>query len=144
MEREFAAAPEAVGELRQAVRAVVGAGCDAELCVSELVTNVITHVGAGTVVSLCVTARRGGCIRVALTDPDPQRWPVLRRATDDEESGRGLALLDAIARRWGVEQGAHSKTVWCELQGAGLGMRTVSGTGTSPSVMGRGSSRNRP
>ncbi|WP_425540923.1 hypothetical protein [Streptomyces coeruleorubidus] len=28
---------------------------------------------------------------------------------------RGLALLDAVALRWGVEQGEAGKTVWCEL-----------------------------
>lgn len=29
--------------------------------------------------------------------------------------GAGLALLDALAVRWGVEQEAARKTVWCEL-----------------------------
>ncbi|MGW8992331.1 ATP-binding protein [Streptomyces zhihengii] len=31
------------------------------------------------------------------------------------ESGRGLALLEALAVRWGVERRAGGKTVWCEL-----------------------------
>jgi len=40
---------------------------------------------------------------------------VLLHTTAEDESGRGLALLDAVALRWGVEQGATEKTVWCEL-----------------------------
>lgn len=35
-------------------------------------------------------------------------------------SSRGacdLTLLDALALRWGLEQGPGTKTVWCELQG---------------------------
>lgn len=42
--------------------------------------------------------------------------PVLLSATESEESGRGLALVDALAECWGVVQGADCKTVWCELR----------------------------
>jgi hypothetical protein len=38
------------------------------------------------------------------------------RVADDDESGRGLVLLDAVALRWGVEPEAAGKTVWCELE----------------------------
>ncbi|WP_425264409.1 hypothetical protein [Streptomyces atriruber] len=38
-----------------------------------------------------------------------------RSAGGDDETGRGLALLDAVSLRWGVEQVPNSKTVWCEL-----------------------------
>lgn len=40
---------------------------------------------------------------------------MLLSATEAEESGRGLALLDALVQRWGVELGPAGKTVWCEL-----------------------------
>ncbi|MFH9980944.1 ATP-binding protein [Streptomyces sp. NPDC017179] len=50
-----------------------------------------------------------------VTDPDPRALPVLRRKADeDDESGRGLALLDALSLRWGVDRRPGSKTVWCE------------------------------
>ncbi|HZB30327.1 MAG TPA: ATP-binding protein, partial [Streptosporangiaceae bacterium] len=39
--------------------------------------------------------------------PDPRRPP--------EEGGYGLVLVDRMARRWGVEPGADSTTVWFEL-----------------------------
>ncbi|WP_240803780.1 ATP-binding protein [Streptomyces sp. A0592] len=103
--------------LRHAVREHLGAGSgDAELCVTELLANVVRHLGEGTPVTLRVTGNgRAARTRVELTDPDPRAWPVPRPAGEGDESGRGLALLDAVALRWGVTQGHGAKTVWCEL-----------------------------
>ncbi|WP_327415127.1 ATP-binding protein [Streptomyces sp. NBC_01233] len=110
------AVPGAVPLLRHAVREHLGDGAcpDAELCVSELLTNAITHLGEGTPVTLRITGRATRT-RVELTDPEPRVWPVPRQATDGDESGRGLALLDAVALSWGVVRGPDTKTVWCEL-----------------------------
>ncbi|BFO22422.1 hypothetical protein SHKM778_88100 [Streptomyces sp. KM77-8] len=45
---DLLAVPEAVPELRRAVRAWLDAPCaDVQLCVTELVSNVIRHVGSG-------------------------------------------------------------------------------------------------
>ncbi|MEW2139146.1 ATP-binding protein [Streptomyces sp. NPDC005409] len=112
------AVPKAVPLLRHAVREHLGAGAspDAELCVSELLTNVITHVGEGTPVTLRISdSGRAARTRVELTDPDPRAWPVPRQAGESDESGRGLALLAAVALRWGVRRAPDGKTVWCEL-----------------------------
>ncbi|WP_427920631.1 ATP-binding protein [Streptomyces sp. cg40] len=127
-EAALLAVPKAVPELRHAVRAYLGGGGphpEVELCVSELVSNVIRHVGEGTPVRVWV-ARVGQVgpgddrIRVEVTDPDPRALPVLLDATTDTglgaESGRGLMLLDAVALRWGVEQGVSGKVVWCEVR----------------------------
>ncbi|MEV0118049.1 ATP-binding protein [Streptomyces sp. NPDC050844] len=114
-ELSLLAVPKAVPELRHALSRQ--ANCphpDVQLCVSELLSNVIRHLGEGTPVTVRVTGARGR-IRVAVTDPDPRAWPVLRQAAGDDEAGRGLALLEAVSLRWGVEQGPDSKTVWCEL-----------------------------
>ncbi|MFD6884896.1 ATP-binding protein [Streptomyces sp. NPDC059957] len=108
------ATPGAVPLARHAVREHLGSH-DAELCVSELLTNALAHLGHGTAVTLRVTGRAART-RVELTDPDPRAWPVPREAATDEESGRGLALLDALALQWGVIRGPGSKTVWCELE----------------------------
>ncbi|MFD5951667.1 ATP-binding protein [Streptomyces collinus] len=60
--------------------------------------------------------RNGDRVRLGVTDPGPRPLPVLIEAIDaDAESGRGLALLDTPAVRWGVEQEPGRKTVWCEL-----------------------------
>lgn len=112
---DLVAAPEVVPELRRTLRACLGAPCaDAQLCVTELIGNVIRHVGEGVPVKVRVS-RSGSRIRVEVSDPDPRALPVLRHVTADDETGRGLALLDAVASRWGVEQGDAGKTVWCEL-----------------------------
>ncbi|GAA3017342.1 hypothetical protein JCM13580A_39200 [Streptomyces drozdowiczii] len=115
---EFLAVPQAVPEVRRILRARF-AGDDADdlvLCVSELLANVITHVGERTPVSLRVTATPSGRVRVALSDPASAVWPVLRESGPDGTSGRGLLLVDSLALRWGVEQAPYRKTVWCELR----------------------------
>ncbi|WP_330288872.1 ATP-binding protein [Streptomyces sp. NBC_00576] len=123
---ELLAVPKAVPELRRAVREWFGedaygrVGGDVQLCVTELVGNVVRHVGEGTPVSVRVGCVDGARIRVAVGDPDPRALPVLLSATGADESGRGLALLGALAVRWGVEVEAGGKTVWCELEGAGV------------------------
>ncbi|WP_328438927.1 ATP-binding protein [Streptomyces sp. NBC_00457] len=112
---ELIAIPKAVPEARRAVREHLGVPCpDVQLCVSELLTNVIRHVGEGTPVSLLLT-RAEGRTRIEVTDAGPCTWLVLREAGAEDETGRGLPLLDALVLRWGVEQGTDGKTVWCEL-----------------------------
>lgn len=115
LEVEVLAFPKVVPELRRAVREHLDAPCaDVQLCVSELVGNVIRHVGEGTPVRVRVS-RVAGRTRVEVADSDPRALPVLLRATADDETGRGLVLLDEVTVRWGVEQGVAGKTVWCEV-----------------------------
>lgn len=125
---DLLATPEAVPGVRRTVREYLGGVpcADLQLCVSELLTNVIRHLGDGVPVTIRVTcAAVGGRTRLEVTDPAPRASPVrCRTAAADDESGRGLALLDAVAVRWGVDEGPGTKTVWCELPGEGAaGMR---------------------
>ena len=114
------AEPSAIAYLRRRVRELFADwglpeyADTAQLCVSELAANVVTHVGTGVPVTLQVSMAADRP-RIALTDPDPRALPVLLAATEDAESGRGLALLDALTLRWGVDQHPDSKTTWCEL-----------------------------
>jgi anti-sigma regulatory factor (Ser/Thr protein kinase) len=83
----------------------------AELLVSEVVTNVVVH--ARTPGLATVTALPAG-VRVDVTDggrdlPDP------RRPGPAEPEGRGLGIVAALSRRWGIEVEHDSKTVWFEL-----------------------------
>jgi anti-sigma regulatory factor (Ser/Thr protein kinase) len=97
----------------------------AELLVSELVTNAVKATAGVT----CP-------IRTDRDEPDPsiylclstfaeklliEVWdrcdepPNRRTASDDDENGRGLALVQALSKAWGYET-LHSggKIVWCE------------------------------
>jgi anti-sigma regulatory factor (Ser/Thr protein kinase) len=86
----------------------------AELCVSELVTNAIVHVGTRIEVratldpTLTVWVRdSGGPTPDAAPDTDPDPLRV---------HGRGLLLVEALADRWGSESDAVGTTVWFSLE----------------------------
>ncbi|MFI7346948.1 ATP-binding protein [Streptomyces sp. NPDC049936] len=114
-ELNLLATPKAVPEVRHLLRRHA---YDVRLCASELLTNVVDHVGEGTPVTVRVTVTGGGHTRVEVTDPGTRSLPVLLQPTaDTDESGRGLALIEALVLRWGVEYDRGHKTVWCELEG---------------------------
>ncbi|MEU3615995.1 ATP-binding protein [Streptomyces sp. NPDC006872] len=87
---------------------------DAQLCVTELVSNVIAHVGTGTPTTLAVSMN-GAHLRIEIQDPDTRALPTLLQSGVDSEGGRGMALVDATAVRWGVELHGNRKVTWCEL-----------------------------
>src|SRR4051794_3602276 len=89
----------------------------AALVLDELVTNAVLH--AGTPVDVLV-GLRGNVLRVAVADrSDCEISP--RSATDDEENGRGLALVEALTQRWGVlPRRFGGKVVWAMLAPSGL------------------------
>ncbi|MEW1758547.1 ATP-binding protein [Streptomyces cyaneofuscatus] len=88
---------------------------DASLIASELATNVIAHAqGTGDYFELGLRRRNGVLIPEVA---DSYRWlmPELRKPSDDETSGRGLLIVDALAERWGVRPRNPGKTVWAQL-----------------------------
>lgn len=114
---EFEADPEMVLAARRFVRDRLQAWEVAEhvdaavLIASELVTNAVLH--ARTSVTLRVEAERSN-IRIEVYDENP-RLPVVAPAPPDATSGRGLALVSAVARAWGMEHRNDGKVVWAEL-----------------------------
>ncbi|MFE2514384.1 ATP-binding protein [Streptomyces mirabilis] len=116
----FVAEPREVSALRRIMRLHLGLwGLHeiteaAQLCVTELVSNVITHVGAGTPTTLAVSMN-GTYLRIEVQDPDTRALPTLIQAGADSEGGRGMALVDAIADRWGIQLHPDRKVTWCEL-----------------------------
>lgn len=94
---------------------------DLRLLVSELVTNSVEHSGAGRadLIGLEVFAQNGG-VRVEVRDDGPGFEP--RSGPDSEwqdESGRGLLVVDCLAKRWGVSA-ERGTSVWFELDAPGL------------------------
>lgn len=83
----------------------------AQLLVSELVTNSVRH--AGTPVRLTVRRADGG-LRVEVADGSKGR-PRPHLPDAGAEAGRGLFLLDQLARAWGVRDERGGKAVWFEL-----------------------------
>ncbi|MGW2861590.1 ATP-binding protein [Streptomyces sp. NPDC001205] len=86
----------------------------AQMCVTELVTNVITHVGPGTPATLAVSMSDTR-LRIEVCDPNTRVLPTLLAPHEMDEGGRGMRIVDAIALRWGVILQTDSKVVWCEL-----------------------------
>ncbi|MFD7434180.1 ATP-binding protein [Streptomyces sp. NPDC059861] len=116
----FLAEPQEVALLRRALRMNLAAwglqelSDSVQVCVSELVSNVINHVGSGTPATLSVSLL-GMHLRIEIQDPDTRALPMLRDAHADVEAGRGMALVDALADRWGVYLLADRKVTWCEF-----------------------------
>ncbi|RST07614.1 ATP-binding protein [Streptomyces sp. WAC05374] len=86
----------------------------AQLCASELIANVTTHVGVGTPTTLAVSMS-GTYLRIEVHDPDTRALPTLCQVDAEAETGRGMALVNAVAERWGVQLLTDRKVTWCEI-----------------------------
>jgi len=84
---------------------------DVQLVVSELATNAVIHAGSPFSISVRCDV---DAIRIAVQDWNATS-PQLRGAGPTDRSGRGLNLVGAVAREWGVEPAPDGKTVWAEL-----------------------------
>jgi two-component sensor histidine kinase len=90
------------------------------LLVGELSANAVRHgrvPGRDFALRLSVD-ETAGLARVEVVDasetPPP---PVVAPAGEDDESGRGLSLVDALATRWGCcPREPIGKIVWAELK----------------------------
>jgi anti-sigma regulatory factor (Ser/Thr protein kinase) len=85
----------------------------AELLVSELVTNAVTH-GRG-VVRLAIECIDQS-LSVTVSDDDPTA-PQVMQAELMALGGRGLRMIDALASSWGVtpHRDGTGKDVWFRL-----------------------------
>jgi anti-sigma regulatory factor (Ser/Thr protein kinase) len=115
----FAAQPDAARAARQFVVDALGrwghVGLlldDAQLVVSELVTNAVVH--AGTPFLVAAQVQESG-IRLSVRDANTAR-PTLRDGGQLAPSGRGLRIVATLASNWGVDVDADGKTVWADLR----------------------------
>lgn len=86
-----------------------------ELLVSELATNAVRYAEGNR---FSVEFNADGLLLVAVCDSNVVA-PVPRRATSNEEGGRGLAIVAALSDRWGAEVHHTGKCVWFQLADRG-------------------------
>ncbi|GAA2031305.1 ATP-binding protein [Terrabacter terrae] len=83
---------------------------DAELVVSELVTNAIRHGGGGLELALTMHERS---VTVSVADGSAV-IPVLA-LEPGAEGGWGLRIIEALSDAWGVDNQRGGKRVWVRL-----------------------------
>jgi anti-sigma regulatory factor (Ser/Thr protein kinase) len=93
-----------------------GWGCDhavadAELLVSELVTNAVLHARSPARLKV---ERDPVSLRVSVCDSSTAP-PRVRDYGPSAVTGRGMLLVDRIAQRWGVDLDGNGKCVWFEV-----------------------------
>lgn len=84
----------------------------ASIVVSELVSNVVAH--AHTMMTLRLVLRRR-YLHIAVRDGSTEEPRLVHSSPLDPGGGRGLALVDAVARRWGSLPTDGGKVVWAVL-----------------------------
>ncbi|MFD5788550.1 ATP-binding protein [Streptomyces sp. NPDC127037] len=95
-----------------------GARDAAEVVVSELLANAVQHARRDSV-RLTVTRLGETRVRVAVVDLS-RTHPTRRAAVADDESGRGLDIVDALSHgQWGVDSMRWGKRVWADLEASG-------------------------
>jgi anti-sigma regulatory factor (Ser/Thr protein kinase) len=118
---EFGALPGAVPCARLHARQVAwewglaGLGNDAELLVSELLTNAVAAARAMEPIFPVQLWLLSDATQIAIVVWDANPQPPVRMQFDDEaESGRGLLLVEAISQRWGwhAPRNMTGKVVW--------------------------------
>lgn len=132
-ERCYARNDHAPGVARQFIRAqLLEWGLDhllddTMLVVSELVTNAVLYAGGDEVAVRAEVSGGVVCVRVWDTSPG---LPERRNAAGDDESGRGLVIVTALALEWGTYRMAGGgKVTWATIDGAPAAGSPADGTG---------------
>jgi serine/threonine-protein kinase RsbW len=118
--RVFDSSASQVSQVRDWITTVVASHggpadpADAALVVSEMFTNSVIHGPAGgrVLVGYCLWPGGAG---IVVCDAGGPATPRLRDPGDQEEGGRGLQVVDAVAAAWGSFRVDRALAVWCDL-----------------------------
>ncbi len=116
----FPGLPAIVPSARRFVRGILAGSPraeDMELITAELASNAIRHTPSGEDGGeFTLTVRtEPGWARVEVSDAGAGQWSGPRDAADDDEYGRGLAIVAALADKLGHDIRAGGQTVWAEV-----------------------------
>lgn len=118
---DFPADPSSAGQARRFVDATLRSwSCDAllevaTLLVSELVANSVLHAGTTIRVVIRMSDSR---VRVEVHDSS-SRLPARKHYSALSATGRGLLMVERMAKDWGVDADGGGKAVWFELDRGG-------------------------
>ncbi|MEA2246919.1 MAG: serine/threonine-protein kinase RsbW [Solirubrobacteraceae bacterium] len=88
---------------------------DAQLLVSELVTNSVRHAGLTPHDFVRVGAEVvDGVLLIEVDDPGTAGTVAPRAADMGRGGGFGLRIVEAVSRRWGIQRNGQTR-VWAEL-----------------------------
>ena len=91
---------------------------EAEIVVSELVSNAIRHARPLSDGNLRVHWKvKAGVVEVEVTDGGSDSTPRPAPRTVWAASGRGLRIVRSLAHEWGVSEDRHGTTVWASVGG---------------------------
>jgi anti-sigma regulatory factor (Ser/Thr protein kinase) len=97
----------------------------AELLTSELVTNALrasnrlrtrADLAFVPVIHVWITVRHAS-VFIHVWDSSPEMPARQAISSIDQESGRGLMIVDALSKEWGVHEKNGGKVVWVMLAG---------------------------
>ncbi len=119
--------PRGAGQARSYLAAELAAVLRPELLAdgvavaAELVGNAIRHATAlpGDVIRVAWRVRFGTGVQILdvwVTDGGGPSEPQVRRSRFDATDGRGLAIVSALATRWGFDRDSLGQNVWAELR----------------------------
>lgn len=86
---------------------------DIELVASELTTNAIRHGGPPVHLAL---EPIDGHVRITVSSASGSGEPRPQHAADDEDHGRGLAIVAMLAADWGWSRDGERLNVWADFR----------------------------
>lgn len=117
---------EAPSRARRLLRDALGARLEgrvdrAELILSELITNAVSHgQDEGLNPVRLVLEVVGGVLRIEVTDAGPGFVPRRDLPRAGTEGGWGLVVVAALSDRWGIDRGDRVTRVWAEMDPVAL------------------------
>ncbi|MEY9998112.1 serine/threonine-protein kinase RsbW [Streptomyces sp. V4I8] len=92
----------------------------AALVMAELFANAVRHA-CGPFVQVIVNRPSNARVYLAVTDRAPECLPHLRAPEDEQQSGRGLVIIESLSERWGYDRLGPAarpwgKRCWAELR----------------------------